>query len=262
MFISKVGKLINVIIIEYILGPFRIIYKIYYLIFFVISLIALYPLLYFYLSKPFRFPKAFIVMRIHAFLLLAFAGVYIKVKGRHNIPKQGAFLICPNHSSYLDIPCLYVIFQNYFVFTGKKEIEKWPLFHIYYTSGMNILVDRESKIGSIKAIKRMTQEIDNGHPLMIFPEGTISKHVPKIVPFKSGAFAIAIQKQIPILPVTFVSNWKRLQRSGLWKGKAGPGISKVIIHAPVITEGLNKVNINVLRTKVQNIISGPLSNDQ
>ncbi len=247
--------------IEYFIFPIRIIYKIYFFLFFAISLILLYPILYFLLSNSSRFSKAFVVMRIQAYLLLVFAGVYMKIKGRLNIPKYGSFIICPNHSSYLDIPCLYVLFHNYFVFTGKKEIEKWPLFHIYYTSGMNILVDRGSKTGSIKALKRMIQEIDRGHPLMIFPEGTISKHVPKLAPFKSGAFAIAIQKQIPILPVTFVTNWKRLQRSGLWKGKAGPGISKVVIHAPIITTGLNKDHIDQLRNEVQSIISGPLSSD-
>ncbi len=57
------------------------------------------------------------------------------------------------------------MFEDYFVFTGKKEVEKWPLFHIFYTSGMNILVDRKNKMGLIKAFKRMMEVIDEGHPL-------------------------------------------------------------------------------------------------
>jgi 1-acyl-sn-glycerol-3-phosphate acyltransferase len=198
-------------------------------------------------------------MRFQAKMLLLFAGVRLNVIGSHNIPKTGAFIICPNHSSFLDIPCLYSIFKQYFVFTGKKEIEKWPLFHIYYTSGMNILVDRHSKTGSIKALKRMSQEIERNHPLMIFPEGTISKHVPKLGPFKTGAFALAIQKQIPILPVTFVTNWERLQRSGLWKGKAGPGVAKVVIHKPVMTTALNKDHIDQLKNEVYTIVNAPFS---
>lgn len=214
--------------------------------------------MYYFLSKPSRFPKAFTLMKIHGFFLLLFAGAFPKVKGAENIPENGAYIICPNHSSYLDIFCLYTIFPNYFVFTGKQEIEKWPLFHIYYTSGMNILVDRDNRVGSIKALKRISQEIDKKNPLVIFPEGTISKEAPKLTTFKSGAFAIAIQKQIPILPVTFVTNWKLLSRSGFWKGPAGPGIAEIVIHKPVITLGLKKEDINKIKEEVIAIITGPL----
>lgn len=243
---------------NYILLPFRVIYKIYYLIVFVLSLIITYPIVYYLLSDSKRFPMVFTVMRIHSYILLLFAGARLKVKGLENIPKNGAYLICPNHSSFLDIFCIYAIFPNYFVFTGKKEIEKWPLFHIYYTSGMNILVDRDSRTGSIKALKRIYQEIDKGNPLVIFPEGTISKKAPILAPFKSGAFSIAIQKQVPIVPVTFVTNWKILQKAGFWSGKAGPGIAEVVIHEPIITTGLNKDHIDELQNQVQAIISGPL----
>ncbi|MCE9540701.1 MAG: 1-acyl-sn-glycerol-3-phosphate acyltransferase, partial [Bacteroidetes bacterium] len=77
---------------------------------------------------------------------------------------------------------------------------------------MNILVDRDTRTGNFKAFKNMSYAIDDGNPLVIFPEGTISKDAPKLTTFKSGAFAIAIQKQIPILPITFVTNWKLLSR--------------------------------------------------
>lgn len=244
-------------IIQYVLWPFQVIFKIYYLLIFVLSLIISYPVIYYLLFVSKNFQKAFGVMRIHAFILLLFAGVRLKVKGLANIPLDGAYIICPNHSSFLDIFCIYTLFPKYFVFTGKKEIEKWPLFHIYYTSGMNILVDRH-KTGDVRALKKMLAEIDKGIPLVIFPEGTISKQAPILAPFKSGAFALAIQKQIPIIPVTFVTNWKLLERKGVWKGKAGPGIAEVVIHKAIMTSGLNKVNIDQLQMQVQRIINGPL----
>ena len=124
---------------------------------------------------------------------------------------------------------------------------------------MNILVDRDSRTGTFKALKRMSHEIEIGNPLVIFPEGTISKEAPKLGPFKAGAFAIAIQKQVPILPVTFVSNWKILSRSGFWKGQDGPGISEVVIHQPIPTKGMSKDNIEQLQNDVIAIISGPLT---
>ncbi len=244
---------------NYFILPFRVIYKIYYLVFFIFSVILFFPLSYYLLSNPKLFPKAFTLIRFHAFVLLLFAGVILRIKGKENIPKGGAYIICSNHSSFLDPFCIYRIFQQYFVFIGKKEIEKWPLFHLYYTSGMNILVDRQSSGGALGALKRMSQEIDKGNPLMIFPEGTRTKNAPQMEPFKAGAFAIAIQKQVPVLPVTFVTNWKRLEQGGIWKGKAGPGFSYVVIHKPVPTTGLQKKNILQLLDQVQDIINGPFT---
>ncbi len=197
-------------------------------------------------------------MKFYGKSFLFFAGVFMKIKGRENILKDQPFLICSNHSSYLDIPCLYSIFEQYFVFTGKKEVEKWPLFHIFYTSGMNILVDRHNKMGLIKAFKRMMGVIDEGHPLVILPEGTISKVAPKLTEFKQGSVSLAINKQIPILPITFTTNWIRLQRNGLLKGKASPGISEVIIHPLIPTRGLTKDDTDALQIKLRDIINSPL----
>lgn len=243
---------------DYLLLPFRAIYKIYYLFVFCLLLALIYPAYRYLLAKPERYPGAFRLMRFHATLQLFFAGIILRVKGTENIPATGAFVICPNHTSFLDTFCLYHIFRRYFVFTGKKEIEKWPLFHIFYTSGMNILIDRGSAPGSFKAFRRMNQEIGKGNPLVIFVEGTRSPDAPRLAPFKPGAFAIAIQAQVPVLPVTFVHNWKRLGRGGIFSGKAGPGISEVVIHPPVTTAGFGKNDVDELLHRTERIIEAPL----
>jgi 1-acyl-sn-glycerol-3-phosphate acyltransferase len=218
----------------------------------------MYPIFKYFLSSKKRWPKAFVVMRFYAYQLNFLAGIRLKTTGLENIPTEGPFIICPNHSSFLDIPCLYIIFKKYFTFTGKKEIEKWPLFHIFYTSGMNILVDRDNRSGAFRAFKRMSEEIDLGHPLMIFPEGTISKQAPQLTSFKSGAFAIAIQKQIPVLPITFLTNWKRLQRGKFLSGKASPGFAEIVVHKPVSTTGLTKNDVELFQEHVKGIINEPL----
>ena len=241
-----------------ILGPFRFIYKIYFLTCFVLILIILYPVFRFFLSKKERFPSAFRMMKFYAKLLMLCTGIVLKIKGRENIVTDQPFLICSNHSSFLDIPCFYSIFDKYFVFTGKKEIENWPLFHIFYTSGMNILVDRHNKIGLIKGFKRMIDVIDQGYPLVVLPEGTISKVAPRLTEFKTGSVSLAIHKQIPILPITFTTNWIRLQRKGFFKGKAGPGIAEVFIHPLISTNGLTKKDADALLLKLRGIINSPL----
>jgi len=243
----------NIIII-----PLRVLYKIYNLFYFILILILFYPIFYFLLAKKERFPMAFKVIRFFSQLWLYGVGVFIKVKGRENIIKGKPFLICSNHSSFVDPAPLYAIFTEHFVFTGKKEIEKWPLFHIFYTSGMNIFVDRHSKIGALKSFKRMMEVIDEGYPLVILPEGTIPKDAPRLGEFKTGAVSIAIHKQIPILPVTQTTNWKRLQRGGFFTGLSSPGIAEVVIHEPISTIGLTKQDTEALQEKLRAIINGPL----
>ncbi len=245
--------MINIIIL-----PFRLIYKVYNLTYFVLLMILFYPALRYLMAKEERFPAAFKLIRFFSQVWLYGVGVFVRVKGKENILKDQAFLICSNHSSYVDPAPLYITFKQHFVFTGKKEIENWPLFHIFYTSGMNILVDRHNKIGALKSFKKMMAVVDKNQPLVILPEGTISKDAPRLGEFKTGAVSIAINKQIPIIPVTQTTNWKRLQRNGFIKGKSSPGIAEVIIHKPIPTKGLTRKDTEALQKQLHDIINAPL----
>jgi len=244
---------------DVVLSPFRFIYKVYIMLYVSLSLIVFYPVFKYLLSNKDRFPKAFRVIKVYAKSWLLFTGLFVKVKGKENIIKGQPFIITANHGSFLDPTILYSIYDDYFVFTGKQEIEKWPLFHIFYTSGMNILVDRNSRMGVLKSFKRMMDVIDQGTPIVILPEGTISKEAPKLAEFKTGAVSIAIQKQVPIQPITFTTNWKRLERKGWFTGKASPGVIEAIVHPPISTKGLTKLDTDDLNQKLKDVINKPLN---
>ncbi|MBN2595746.1 lysophospholipid acyltransferase family protein [Labilibaculum sp.] len=238
--------------------PIRFLYKLYFFLYFVITLLLFYPVFKYLLSEKERFPKAFKVIKVYAKVWLYGSGIFLRVKGRENIITGQPFLICSNHSSFIDPATLYIIFDQHFVFTGKKEIEKWPLFHIFYTSGMNILVDRHNRLGALKSFKKMMDVIAEGYPLVILPEGTIPQNAPNLGEFKPGAVSIAIQTGIPILPITQTTNWKRLQRGTMFKGNASPGIAEVIIHPLIPTTGLTKQDAEALSEKLRNVINKPL----
>lgn len=244
---------------DVVLSPIKFLYKVYIMLYVALSLILFYPIFKYLLSHKHRFPKAFTVIKVYAKSWLLFTGVYVKVSGKENILKDQPFIITANHSSYLDPACLYSILDDYFVFTGKQEIEKWPLFHIFYTSEMNILVDRHSRMGVLKSFKRMMDVIDQGTPIVILPEGTISKDSPKLSEFKTGAVSIAIQKQVPLQPITFTTNWKRLERKGWFTGKASPGVVEAIIHPAIPTKGLTKADAEDLNQKLKDVINKPLN---
>ena len=140
---------------------------------------------------------------------------------------------------------------------GKAELKKVPLFNKFFDR-MNILVDRQSIMGSHRAFKRAGDDIDKGISIAIFPEATIPECSPRLSRFKNGAFKLAIEKQIPIVPVVFLDNWRLLpDTQGKW-GKGGPGVSRVIVHEPVSTAGLREEDLNDLKMRVFETIQNTL----
>lgn len=186
------------------------------------------------------------------------SGIIIRIKNRENLTKGNKPCIyCGNHTSYLDIVISYYMLPDYFTFMGKAELLKAPLFKIFFTSGMDIAVERKSKIGAHRAFMRAAKEIDEGHSMFMFPEGTISSNG-HMKPFKNGAFRLAIDKQINIVPMTFKNNWHILQNGGFFKSNGRPGVLDVVIHEPVSTKGMNEGHTQLLRDQVYQIISSGL----
>lgn len=119
---------------------------------------------------------------------------------------------------------------------------------------MNILVDRSSIIGSHKAYKRAGSDIDKGISIAIFPEATIPDSAPMLGRFKNGAFKLAIEKQIPIVPVIYLDNWKLLPDGVRKKTGGQPGVSRVVIHEPISTKGLTDNDLDTLKKQVYKVI--------
>ena len=140
---------------------------------------------------------------------------------------------------------------------GKQELDKAPLFRIFFKE-MNILVNRESNKSSHRAFMRAAADIDMGQSVFIFPEAGISSNG-KLRGFKNGAFKLAIEKQIPIVPITYLNNWKLLQNGGFFKASGRPGVSRVVVHAPIPTKGMDENDLISLRTKVYDIIHNELN---
>ena len=232
-------------------------WKIYTFVWFSVLLLLLYPFYLFFLLNEKHFKKGFNLLLVHTWVLMHLVGIFMQVKNKHYIKKGQAYVITPNHSSYLDIVILYQTFTQYFVFMGKKELAHVPVFNIFFKK-MNITVDRKSNMSGKRAMDRCAEELDKGHSVVVFPEGTISGNVPKMLPFKNGAFKLAIEKQLPVIPITFFTNYKILEMAGLFSGKAGPGLAKAVIHEPIPTIGMTEKDLVPLRDKVYNIINNEL----
>jgi len=142
------------------------------------------------------------------------------------------------------------------VYMGKKELLKAPLFSIFFKR-MDIPVDRKSKMGSHRAFKEAGEKLDQGFGVVIYPEGTISNEG-VLRPFKNGAFKLAIEKQVPIIPVANLNNWKLLQNGGFFKSYGRPGLAKIVVGEPIDTVGMTEENLVDLQNKVRSFIQHEL----
>jgi len=161
-----------------------------------------------------------------------------------------------NHTSYLDIILSTFYIDHLAIYMGKAELLKAPLFKTFF-KGMNIPVKRTNKIDAHKALEAAANEIDKGRSMVIFPEGTIPKS-DKLLPFKNGAFKLAIEKQVPIVPIVNINNNKLLQNGGFFKSNGRPGIAKIIILEPIKTKGLTDHDLDELKRKTQHLIENTL----
>ena len=234
---------------EFVRRVFYAFYKIWMILSLLWTAILFLPIYLICLNIPSLLKPAYHTTRLHSFLILFFSGVLVKKK--YLFPKQNLPHPCiyvANHTSYVDILSSYLIIPNYFVFMGKAELDKIPLFNMFFKH-MHVLVNRKSKMDSHKAFLKIGERLDEGSSVYIFPEGTISNEG-KLKPFKNGAFKLAIDKQIPIVPIVYKKNWKILQNGGFFKSMAGPGMISAQVLEPIDTKGMNDENLLDLRSRV------------
>ncbi len=194
---------------------------------------------------------AFKLKRLWSRIIYICSGLYpvIKYKSKkYNFPRP--CVIVSNHTSYLDIVLSTLYIDHTAVFMAKAELLKIPLFK-YFFIYLDIPVDRKSRTGSHKAFLDAGKKIDQNISVVIYPEGTIPANN-KLMPFKNGAFKLAIEKQVPIVPVVNLNNWQFLQNGGFFKSNGRPGIPRIIVGDPIDTKGLTEENIAELKEKVFN----------
>ena len=197
--------------------------------------------------------KAFQLKRIWAKVLLFLAGIKVRIEGKENIIKTPC-VICANHASYLDIAVMFVVIPDTFLFLGKAELLKWPVIRIFFRN-MDIPVDRTNGFKAKESIELTKKAIQDGFSIAIFPEGLIPvDNIPKMKPFKKGAFLLAISQQVPILPVSFVSNWKLFATESDPFGAGCPGVAKVLIHPGISTKQKTEADIPALIKETYQVI--------
>lgn len=223
------------------------------LVFLILSILFFFPLLI-----PILFPKKFrwvgIINRTWARLTFIFNFLPYQVECHVPLNKTKQYIFCPNHFSYLDIPTMGLNPVNA-IFVGKNDMENIPVFGFMYRK-LHITVDRAKLRSKYDTYIKSRQALDEGKSLVIYPEGGIfTKRPPEMVRFKDGAFRLAIEKQIPIVPVTIPNNWIILPGDEFL---VRLGKVKVIFHAPVETSQMTLADTESLKRQVFKVIDDEL----
>lgn len=215
---------------------FWIVYRIWFYILVAIPILVMFPLLFVSLLKETWYPFFFKLARIWARFILFFMGFRVKID-KERVPEQDkSYMFIANHTSMADIMLMLVAVKNPFVFVGKKELAKIPIFGFFYKRS-SILVDRDSAKSRGAVYKRAQRRLNQGLSICIFPEGVVPEDESVLLdPFKNGAFKLAINHQIPIVPLVFYDNKKRFSYTFF---SGGPGKMRAKVFEFVGTASLN-----------------------
>ncbi|PTR01373.1 1-acyl-sn-glycerol-3-phosphate acyltransferase [Mucilaginibacter yixingensis] len=228
--------------------------------FVILVFFLLWPLFYYYSRKPERYPVLNKLRGRVSFVSSALAGIFYKFHFETKIDWSRTYIICPNHTSNLDINAQNILIKNNYAFLGKDELLDNPVTRIFFKT-VDIPVNRESNISSFRAFKKAEERLKNGTTMVIFPEGAIADHYPpQLIPFKNGPFRLAIALKIPIIPVTSPDIWKVLWDSGDQLGSR-PGVCNIYIHKPIETAHLTIDDADKLKDEVYSLMKHKLENE-
>ncbi|MBD0823405.1 lysophospholipid acyltransferase family protein [Aestuariibaculum marinum] len=235
---------------------FWILYRIWFYVLVALPIVLLFPLLLLSILKEKWYPFFFKLARIWAKFILIGMGFYFKIE-REQTPEYGkSYMLIANHTSMADIMLMLVTVSNPFVFVGKKELANIPLFGFFYKRTC-ILVDRNSAKSRQAVFLRAQRRLKSGLSICIFPEGGVPEEDILLDDFKDGAFRLAINHDIPVVPITFADNKKRFSYTFF---SGGPGIMRVKIHSFLPTEHLQVEHTKTLNETSRSIILNQLKN--
>jgi 1-acyl-sn-glycerol-3-phosphate acyltransferase len=186
--------------------------------------------------------------------MVKMSGSSLKIEGIENIPKDHSYCIVANHQGYFDILVILLTIPWTVGFVAKKELSKVPFLSIWMKAIGVIFLDRSNAREAIGVMKRASERVKAGYPMVIFPEGTRSLGGP-VATFKQGSLKLATLAKTRILPVTIDGTYKIIE--GEEKG-INPAKLTVLFHPIVDVATLPEEDIPNLASKLRETIAAPL----
>lgn len=178
-------------------------------------------------------------------------GVRLEIEGKWRVAPVGSYVYVSNHLSNFDIPVHLLATPTPIRYLAKKELFFMPIVGQAARAAGMVEVDRRRALAEIRHINEdLEAAVAAGNSLMIYPEGTRSRDG-KLQPFKKGAFRIAIDHDLPVVPVAIQGTREAWPPGSkfIYGGKV-----RAVIHDPITTEGLKPKDADELMKRVRSII--------
>jgi 1-acyl-sn-glycerol-3-phosphate acyltransferase len=161
--------------------------------------------------------------------------VSVRVEGEAQLQPGQSYVIVANHQSQFDILVLYGFLGRDIKWVMKQELRQVPVLGAACAAMGHILIDRSDTDAALASINSARHRIRDGMSVVFFPEGTRSRSN-ELEPFKKGAFRLAQELQLPILPVTILGTRKILPATTL---DLHPGEVTMVMHPPIDSQGMD-----------------------
>jgi len=182
------------------------------------------------------------------------APIRVSVVGKENIKKNTSYIVVSNHQSYFDIFVIYGWLDLDIKWVMKKELEKVPGIGFGSKKVGHIFLDRSHKRMALETLNKTREKLVNGTSLAFFPEGTRNNDG-QLLQFKRGAFKMAFDLSLPILPVTIRGTGNILPPGTI---DLFPGKAELYIHPPIDILNYKEDDMRYLAEKTRQIIADKL----
>ena len=238
--------------------PFYIFWRCWFYGWVILTIIAAFPILLIVTSSEKLYATFFKIARWWANTILFVMGFKVVLEEEEKLDNTKSYMFCPNHTSMIDVMVMLSVAKNPFVFVGKKELTKIPVFGFFYKRTC-IIVDRSDSKSRKAVFDEARRRMCDGLDVCIFPEGLVPDDESVVLSeFKNGAFILAIEHQIPIVPMTFYDCKKRFSYTFF---SGSPGKLRVKVHHFIKTDGLTLKNSDSLKKQTFNLIYNELISD-
>jgi len=230
-------------------------YRVWFYILVALPILLFFPLLLALTFSEKTYRQFFWVARnIWAKTIIYGMGFFPRVQWMEPLGKNKSYMLVANHTSMVDIMLMLFVSKNPFVFVGKQELVKIPVFGFFYKR-VCILVDRDNPKSRIAVYRRVQHRLKQNLSICIFPEGGVPEEEVLLDSFKDGAFRMAITHNIPVVPITFLDCKKRFS----WSFFSGsPGKLRVKVNPFFETSILGTEDTSTLKGEVWDMIKADL----
>ena len=173
---------------------------------------------------------------------LRLVGVSVVVDGIDRLDKRQTYVFTPNHQSLIEVPLLLTFLGHNVAYLAKKELFTYPIFGY----GLKVIgvvpVDRSNQAAALESARLATEKLRAGKSYVVYPEGTRSPDG-RLQKFKKGAFRMAVEAGVPIVPITISGSTAIMPKGKL---KVTPATIRMTIHDPIQTSGKTPASVDEL----------------